>query len=217
MNIYCRFFHTVKISGVDVILSYPWLHIVNPGIDWKEQVWWYPIDSGQVSIIGLEEFTLKMKEARQVFTVMLSFFTKANQSAQIMLSRELADFQDVVVTEEGPMPFLHESVVHHIDMKDQKVSYRPLYNLFPYELRILHEYLNNALVKSWIQHSMSSAGFSVLFIPKRDGSLQLCVDYQSLNKKTIKNYHFLLLIDETLDCLMRFYYFMKLDLKNTYH
>ena len=73
------------------------------------------------------------------------------------------------------------------------------------------------MIKDWIQHSVSSTKSSILFIFKRNGSLQLCVDYQSLNKKTIKNHHSLPLIFETLDHLVGFYYFTKLNLKNTYY
>ena len=147
MSAYCRSFHTAKIPGVDIILGYPWLHAVNPGINWKEQVWQYPINPRQVSIISPEEFALEMKEARQVFTVMLSSPTKAGQSAQVMLPRELANFQDVVATEEGLMLPLHEAAVHHINMENQKVPYGPLYNLSPHELRVLHKYLDDALAK----------------------------------------------------------------------
>ena len=118
MNVYCGFFHTVKIPGVDIILSYPWLHAVNSGINWKKQAWQYPIDLRQVSIIGLEEFALEMEEARQVFVVMLSSPTKADQSAQVTLPRELVNFQNIVATGEELMPFLHESAVHHIDTED---------------------------------------------------------------------------------------------------
>ena len=89
-----------------------------------------------------------MKKIRQVFTVMLSSLTKADQFTQVMLLRELTNFQDVVVTEEGSMPSLHESAVHHIDTENQKISYRPLYNLSSYKLKILHEYLNDILVKN---------------------------------------------------------------------
>ena len=78
---------------------------------------------------------------------MLSFPTKANQSAQIMLLRELTDFQNVVIIEEGLMLFLHESAVYHINIEDQKVLYRLFYNLFSCELRILCKYLDDALVK----------------------------------------------------------------------
>ena len=109
--------------------------------------------------------------------MMLFSFMKADQSAQIMLPGELINFQNVIATEEGLMLFLYEAVMHHIDMEDQKVPYELLYNLFFYELRVLHKYLNDALIKGWIQHSVSSAGFSVLFIFKKNENLWLCVNY----------------------------------------
>ena len=64
MSVYCKFFYTAEISEVDVILSYSWLHAVNPEIDWKEQAWWYSIDFGQISIVNLKKFALKMKKIR---------------------------------------------------------------------------------------------------------------------------------------------------------
>ena len=148
INIYCRFFHAAEISRVDIILGYPWLHAVNPGIDWKEQVWWYPINLKQISIISPEEFTLKMKKVRQVFTVMLFSLTKADQSTQVMLPRKLADFQNVIATEKESISFLHETAVHHIDTENQKIPYKSLYNLSPHELKILCKYLNDVLIKN---------------------------------------------------------------------
>ena len=78
---------------------------------------------------------------------MLFFFTKAGQSAQIMLSGKLTDFQNVVITEKELMLFLHKTVMHHIDMKNQKILYEPLYNLFSHELKVLCEYLDDVLIK----------------------------------------------------------------------
>ena len=134
-----------------------------------------------------------------------------------MLSEKLTDFQNVIAIEEELMLFLYKAAVHHIDMENQKIPYRLLYNLSFYELKILHEYLDNALIKNWIQHSINSVKSLILFVFKRDGSLWLCVNYQSLNKKIIKNHHSLSLIKKTLNCLMRFYYFTKLNLKDTYY
>lgn len=56
----------------------------------------------------------------------------------------------------------------------------------------------------------------ILFVPKKDGSLRLCVDYKGLNEITIKNRHLLPLISETLDRLggAKIYSFM--DLKDAY-
>ena len=88
-----------------------------------------------------------MKKTRQVFVVMLFSPTKAGQSAQIMLPRELTNFQNVIVIKKGLMLPLHKAAMHHINMKNQKVPYRLLYNLFFYELKILCKYLDDALVK----------------------------------------------------------------------
>ena len=73
---------------------------------------------------------------------------KAGQFAQIILFRKLINFQNVVVIEEKLILFLHETVMHYINTEDQKVSYKFLYNLFFYKLRILCEYLDDALIKS---------------------------------------------------------------------
>ena len=79
--------------------------------------------------------------------MMLLSFMKADQSTQIMLPRKLTDFQNVIVTGKKLMLFLYESVMHYIEMKNQKISYKFLYNLSLYELKVLYKYLNDALVK----------------------------------------------------------------------
>jgi len=81
----------------------------------------------------------------------------------------------------------------------------------------LQNYLNDALVKGWIQHFVSSAEASVLFTSKKDDSLWLCVNYHELNCITVKNHHSLPLISETLNWLSSAKIFIKLDLKDVYH
>jgi hypothetical protein len=51
----------------------------------------------------------------------------------------------------------------------------------------------------------------VFFIKKKDGSLWLVQDYQTLNSKTIKNIYLLLLISDLINRLRGAYYFTKLD------
>ncbi len=82
---------------------------------------------------------------------------------------------------------------------------------------MLKEYLDNILIKKWIQHSVSSAEASVLFVLKNEESLHLYINYKDLNKITIKNCHSLLLINEILNCLSEVKMFIKLNLKNAYH
>ena len=66
-------------------------------------------------------------------------------------------------------------------------GFRPIYQLSEKELQVLHEYLEENLKKGFIQESQSPAGYLILFTPKKDRSLQLCVDYRKLNNITIKN------------------------------
>ena len=56
-----------------------------------------------------------------------------------------------------------------------------------YQLEELNKYLCQMLAEGKIVHSKSPAGAPILFIPKPDGRLLLCVDYRQLNKLTILN------------------------------
>jgi hypothetical protein len=77
--------------------------------------------------------------------------------------------------------------------------FEPIYNLSQNKLVALWNYLDENLAKNFIQHSKSLVGAPMLFVNKKDGSLQICVDYRGLNKITIKNQYPLLLIFGLLD------------------
>ena len=68
-----------------------------------------------------------------------------------------------------------------------------------------------------IRRSASPIGAPRLFVPKRDGTLQLCVDYRGLNKITIKNKYPLPLMSELRSRLGKATIFTKLDQKNGYY
>ncbi|KAJ8753028.1 hypothetical protein K2173_008816 [Erythroxylum novogranatense] len=56
-----------------------------------------------------------------------------------------------------------------------------------------------------------------LFMKKKDGSLQMCVDYRKLNQATIKNRYPLPRIDDLFDQLQGARVFSKIDLRSGYH
>ncbi|GJQ95777.1 putative reverse transcriptase domain-containing protein [Tanacetum coccineum] len=58
---------------------------------------------------------------------------------------------------------------------------------------------------------------SVLFVKKKDGSFQMCINYQELNKLMVKNRYPLLRIDDLFDQLQGSSVYSKNDLKSGYH
>jgi hypothetical protein len=57
----------------------------------------------------------------------------------------------------------------------------------------------------------------VIFVPKKDGTQRLCVDYRALNEVTIKNKYLLPMIGDLLDQLRGMWVFSKIDLRLGYH
>ena len=86
-----------------------------------------------------------------------------------------------------------------------------------YQLDVLAEYLAEMLKQGKIVLSQSPAGPPILFLPKPDGRLRLCVDYRQLNKLTILNKYPLPLMSELRDRVAGVKIFSKINLKDGYH
>ena len=82
----------------------------------------------------------------------------------------------------------HKPWDHKIPLQEGKeLAFQPIYRLMEQELKKLQTYLDKNLAKEYIRPLILSAGYPVIYIPKKDGTKQLCVDYQQLNNITIKN------------------------------
>nr|GFA36338.1 hypothetical protein [Tanacetum cinerariifolium] len=60
-------------------------------------------------------------------------------------------------------------------------------------------------------------GAPVLFVKKKDGSLQMCIDYHELNKLAVKNQYPLPKINDLFDQLQGSSVYLKIDLRSGYH
>jgi len=91
------------------------------------------------------------------------------------------------------------------------------HRMAPAELKELKEQLQELLDKGFIRPSVSPWGAPVLFVKKKDGTMRMCIDYQELNKITIKNKYPLPHIDDLFDQLQGAQIFSKIDLRLGYH
>ena len=93
----------------------------------------------------------------------------------------------------------------------------PLRKISQEELRALEEFTEENEPRGYIRKSTSSAGYPILFVPKKNGKLRLCVDYRHLNSITEPDRTPLPLISETLDRVQGSIWFTVLDVISAYY
>jgi len=93
----------------------------------------------------------------------------------------------------------------------------PIYNLSKVESTALREFLQENLACNFIWPSQSACRAPMLFVKKKDSSLQLCVDWCRLNSITKKDWYLLPLIPNLLDRLRGSRIFTKINLRSAYN
>ena len=116
------------------------------------------------------------------------------------LPSEYKDYQEMFGEEVVATLPEHQEWDHEILLEDRKKpTYSPIYALSAKELEALRDYLDENLAKGFIRPSTSLAGYLILFVPKKDSKLRLCINYRQLNVIMIKNHYPLPLISEIQD------------------
>nr|GEV50012.1 hypothetical protein [Tanacetum cinerariifolium] len=96
------------------------------------------------------------------------------------------------------------------------VAWAP-YRLAPSEMKKLSGQLKELSKKGFIRPSFSPWGATVLFVKKKDGSFQMCINYRELNKLTVKNRYPLPWIDDLFNQIQGSSVYSKIDLRSGYH
>ncbi|GBG91302.1 hypothetical protein CBR_g52188 [Chara braunii] len=119
---------------------------------------------------------------------------------------------------EQPTGVVDREVVHAIEIiPGSKTPKGRIYRMASAELDELRWQLKELTEKGWIRPSTSPFGSPVLFVPKKGGTLRMCIDYRGLNAITVKNAEALPRIDNLLDRVQGYKYYTKIDLKSGYH
>jgi hypothetical protein len=124
--------------------------------------------------------------------------------------RTVSEYPDVFPEELPGMPPDREiEFVIELVPGTAPIFKRP-YRMAANQLAKLKEQLQELLDKRYIRPSASPWGAPIIFVPKKDGTQRMCVDYRSLNEVTIKNKYPLPRIDDLFDQLKGLVFFKRL-------
>jgi hypothetical protein len=131
--------------------------------------------------------------------------------------RAVSEYPDVFLEElQGIPPDRDIEFVIELVHGTAPIFKRP-YRMAANQLADLMEELQELLDKGYIRPSASTWGAPIIFVPRKDGTQRMCVDYHSLNEVTIKKKYPLLRIDDPFDQLKGACVFSKIDLRSGYH
>ena len=232
-------FNVIKSPSNPVVLGLSWLDRYNPDIDWNarkltfqpdssdiplsidtpipqksKNIDFHPVRASKIQIpliVGARAF---MRAAKKGTTFAIYTIPTSEQiQASSQLPVQYKEYEDVFEKKNADILPQHRPYDCGIDLQEgTQPPFGPIYSLSQNELAALREYIDENLAKNFIRHSKSPAGAPILFVKKKDGSLQMCVDYRGLNKITIKNRYPLPLIFGLLDQLGRAKVYTKIDL-----
>ena len=238
-------FDVIRMATHDIVLGLPWLQYHNPTVNWKLNSLEFDgchcmKDNGPTRnkerINPVDENCKEICEVSYSNTGTLDTDSDSidtgkghpghekirvheEKHAPPEIPREYQQwlhlFRDEATTKALPK---HQTWDHEIKLEPgTQPTFRPIYALSEKELQELRKYLDENLKKGFIKKSESPAGYPILFVPKKDGSLRLCVDYRDLNRITIKNRYPLPNIGELQDRLKGAKWFTALDLRGAYN
>jgi hypothetical protein len=193
-------------NGIDVILGIDWLSKHKGMINCAKKAVRLTSSSGKEMEYVAENLVTDKAASNRVVLNQLD-------AASTMDVRTVSEFPDVFPEELPGMPPNREIELVPVTAPIFKRPYRMAAN----QLAELKEQLQELLDKGYIRPSASPWGAPVIFVPKKDGTQRMCVDYRSLNEVTIKNKYPLPRIDDLFDQLKGACTFSKIDLRSGYH
>jgi transposase InsO family protein len=226
----------MRLADHDIILGIPWLREHNPQIDWiTRTLSWKNCGSTtsskpthrQRSMV--DEKTIRRIASKPTHPERMVTSTNRRKSlpdvrvlekrATPGIPHEYNEFKKLFEEELGKEALpKHQPWDHEIKLEPGKQpGFQPIYGMSEKELDELKEYIDKNVKKGFIRPSVSPAGFPVMFVPKPNGKLRLCVDFRRLNEITIKNRYPLPNISELRDRLSHAKIFTALDLRGAYN
>jgi hypothetical protein len=181
-------------KSIDVILGMDWLGKHKVLIDYaKKSVKLTTLDGEELEFVIEPVVTAKGIANRAEINQ-----SDASQGSEVPVVNEFPD----ILPEELPGMLPNRDIEFVIELKlGTAPIYKTPFRMTTPELAELKEHIRELLKKGFICPSSSPWGASVIFVPKKDGTQRLCVDYRALNEVTVKNKYPLPRIDDLFDQL----------------
>ena len=139
------------------------------------------------------------------------------QNAEIKQKlRELVkQYRDVFALAKDPLGTA-VGTEHRIETKDAVPIKMAPYKIAPHKLPAIRAEIQEMLEKGVILPSKHPFSSLVVMVPKKDGTIRMCIDYRKLNVITVKDAYPLPRISQTIDALQGAGFFSFLDLASGY-
>jgi hypothetical protein len=197
----------LKSKDIDVILGMNWLSKHKVLIDCAKKSVKLTIPEGR----ALEFVVEPVATARGIANHAKVNQLDASQGPEVPV---FSEFPDVFPEELPGMPPDHDIKFVIELIPDTSPIYKSPYRMATPELVELKEHIKELLEKGFVRPSSSPWGAPVIFVPKKNDTQRLCVDYHTLNEITINNKYPLSRIDDLLDQLHGACMFSKIDLQS---
>jgi hypothetical protein len=161
-------------------------------------------------------FNLESKKKR--FLIVIKKINKNNNKINNEISFQYVAFQNIFFEMKVHKFLKHDFHNYVIEILSNRHSFFDfIYNLSTTKLKILKNYMNEYMKKSFIIEFVSFTKTFIFFVKKTNDKFHLCVNYKNLNEIIIKNRYSLFFINENLNRLFEAKIFIKLNVKDVFH
>lgn len=135
------------------------------------------------------------------------------EEEKLQLDTLLLKYQDAFATSGDPTPY----ATHKINTGDHEPIFSPPYRLSFAKTEQLKKEVETMLENDVIEDCDSAWASPVVMVPKKDGSVRVCVDYRKLNAITVPDRYPLPRMDDLLHAAKSTKYMTTLDLQSGYY